>query len=116
MATVLREHGLPVWYSTTHLQGADQWHDEIGRALDRCDWFVVILSPAAVESTWVKHELTFALNDRRYAERIVPVLYRACEIKRLSWVLGGIQRIDFRRKHAHAYRDLLRVWGISYRG
>ena len=27
--------GIPVWYSYTDIQGARQWHDEIGRALQR---------------------------------------------------------------------------------
>jgi hypothetical protein len=43
LAGVLREHGIPVWYSRTNIVGAKQWHDEIGKALTRCDWFVVVL-------------------------------------------------------------------------
>ena len=42
---VLRHHQIPVWYSDTDIQGAQQWHDEIGKALQRCDWFIVVLSP-----------------------------------------------------------------------
>ena len=32
-AEMLRQHGLPVWYSQTNLLGAQQWRDEIGAAL-----------------------------------------------------------------------------------
>ena len=32
IAAVLRDHGVPVWYSETNLIPAQQWHDEIGRA------------------------------------------------------------------------------------
>jgi hypothetical protein len=39
---------------------AQQWHDEIGAALRRCDWFVLVLSPHTVESIWVKRELLFS--------------------------------------------------------
>jgi hypothetical protein len=45
LAAVIRRHGIPVWYSRTNILGAQQWQDEIGAALQRCDWFVVILSP-----------------------------------------------------------------------
>ena len=45
----------------------------IGAALDRCDWFVVLRSPEAVESKWVKRELCFALENDAYNNRIVPV-------------------------------------------
>ena len=48
----LRNHGIPVWYSQTNILGAQQWQDEIGKALKRCDWFIVILSPNSVESMW----------------------------------------------------------------
>ena len=30
-------HGIPFWYSRRDLIGAQQWHDEIGAALERCD-------------------------------------------------------------------------------
>jgi hypothetical protein len=34
-------------YSRTNLVGAQQWHDEIGAALQCCDWFAIVLSPNA---------------------------------------------------------------------
>ena len=34
---VLRRQEIPVWYSDAEIQGAQQWHDEIGKALKRCD-------------------------------------------------------------------------------
>jgi len=85
---LLRRHGIPVWYSRTNIIGAQQWHDEIGAALRRCDWLVVLLSPHSVDSVWVKREVLFSLNDHRYAERIVPVLYQPCDYDQLSWTLS----------------------------
>jgi hypothetical protein len=111
VATTLRGHGIPVWYSETDIRGAEQWHDEIGRALRRCDWFAVLLSPAAVASTWVKRELLFALNDARLGQRIVPVLIADCDAVRLSWTLDAMQRIDFRGRFEEGCREVLRVWG-----
>jgi hypothetical protein len=49
---VLKEHKIRYWYSATHISGAKQWHDEIGRALMRCDWFLIVLTPNAVRSQW----------------------------------------------------------------
>ncbi len=115
-ARVLRRHGLPVWYSETNLAGAQQWHDEIGQALRRCDWFLLVLSPHAVASPWVKRELVFALNDRRYHDRIVPLYYKTCDYSALSWVLDSIQRVEFRRRHGEGFRELLRIWGVGYQG
>ena len=116
LADVLREHGVPVWYSETNIVGAQQWHDEIGNALHRCDWFVLVLSPSAVNSKWVKHELVRALNESRYRDRIVPILYRPCDPDKLSWTLKGIQTVDFTGTFGNGCRDLLRVWGLGYGG
>jgi len=84
LAKVLERHGIRYWYSRRNLIGAQQWHDEIGAALKRCDWFLIMLSPAAVKSQWVKLELVSALNDRRYRNRIVPVLAKPCDYRKLS--------------------------------
>ena len=66
LSEVMRRHGVPVWYSQANILGAQQWHDEIGAALQRCDWFAVILSPQSVESMWVRRELLHALNHDRF--------------------------------------------------
>lgn len=115
LAAVLRHHGIPVWYSRTNILGAQQWHDEIGTALQSCDWLALVLSPDAVESVWVKRELLFSLNDDRYAGRIVPILYRPCDYRNLSWTLGALQMIDFTGIFEDGCRSLLRIWGIGYR-
>ena len=43
LAAMLRGHGVPVWYGSTNILGAQQWHDEIGQALSRCDWFLLLM-------------------------------------------------------------------------
>ena len=114
LVAVLRHHGLPVWYSRTNIRGAQQWHDEIGAALRRCDWFVLVLSPNAVESIWVKRELLFSLQQDRCENKIVPLLYQDCDYERLSWTLPIFQMIDFTQAFEQGCRNLLRVWGLGY--
>jgi len=113
LVATLRSHGIPIWYSTTNIQGAQQWHDEIGRALRRCEWFILLLSPEAVRSRWVKRELLFALNSSHFEERIVPVLVRSCDWRALSWTLDALQLIDFRQGFEQGCRALLAVWGLG---
>jgi hypothetical protein len=117
VAEVIRRYGIPVWYSQTNIVGAQEWHDEIGAALKRCNWFVLILSPnsISVRSTWVKNELLFALNHHRYRNKIVPLLYKSCKYEKLSWTLSSFQIVDFRQSVVEGYRELLRVWGLGYR-
>lgn len=112
IARVLQAHGIGVWYSEQHILGGEQWHDEIGRALTRCDWLLLVLTPSAVRSKWVKRELLYALQEDRYDGRIVPLLRRACEHAKLSWALASFQVIDFTRDFDGGCRDLLRIWGM----
>jgi hypothetical protein len=111
---VLARHRIRFWYSGSHLVGAEQWHDEIGKALARCDWFLLILSPAAIRSMWVKRELRYALNVTRFNDRIIPILLRPCEYRELSWTLDAIQMIDFASDFDQGCRALFRIWKLAF--
>ena len=115
LTQVLERHRVRYWYSAQHIRGAQEWHDAIGRGLDECNWFLVVLTPAAVRSLWVKRELAFALRQRRYNERIIPLLLKSCEFHDLSWTLDEFEFIDFTSDFAVGCRRLLRIWGIHYR-
>lgn len=114
LAGVIRRHGIPVWYSQTNILGAQQWQDEIGAALQRCDWFALILSPQSVGSMWVKRELSYALQQNRFENRIVPIVHQPSRIEDLSWALSIFQMVDFTGLLDDGYRNLLRIWGVGY--
>jgi TIR domain-containing protein len=113
LATFLTGRKIPFWYSRRHLVGAQQWHDEIGKALQSCDWFLVVISPAAVRSKWVKRELMYALNEDRYENRIIPMLYKPCDTEALSWTLASLQRVDFSKNFDQSCHELIKIWRRS---
>ncbi len=115
VADTLRQHGLVVWYSPTNITAAQQWLGEIGAALERCDWFIVILSPNSVKSRWVKYELNDAILQDRFDGKIVPLRYAHCRERDLSWVLPQLQIVDFTTSHDDGFAQLLRVWQIDYK-
>jgi hypothetical protein len=112
IADMLCDHGVPAFYAPTNIVGHQQWQDEILKALQRCDWFLVLLSPDATRSMWVKRETAFALNERRYEKQIVPLNYRDCDLGEMAW-LKLYQFVDFRADFSEGARMLLRVWGIG---
>jgi hypothetical protein len=117
LARVLTAHEISHFLSQKSIRGAQQWHDEIGAALHRCDWFLLVLSPESVSSKWVKYELVYALQQKRqYRNRIVPLLYKNCDKDKLSWTLSSIQLgADFRKSFHEGARELLSIWNIRYR-
>ena len=114
VAELLQRHGVKVWHRGNIL-GAQQWHDEIGEALRRCDWFIILLSPNSIKSAWVKKELVFALRPGRYDDRIVPLVFRMCDYEEFSWTLSSYQVVDFVSNFEAGCRALLRIWGIHYK-
>lgn len=114
LAAALNERGVKTWYSGKNIATAAQWHDEIGKALSRCDWFLVVLTPSSVESIWVQREFVYALNDARYASRVIPLLKKPCALVKLSWTLEQFQRVDFTGKFDDGCRTLLKTWNIPY--
>ena len=109
LAGTFDSHRIPDFYSKRAIKGAQQWHDELGAALGRCEWFALVLTPKAVASIWVKRELLFALQAKRYRDRILPLLLESCTSKKLSWTLSQFQYIDFRSKRDDGIRELLSV-------
>ncbi|MEX2176824.1 MAG: toll/interleukin-1 receptor domain-containing protein [Pirellulaceae bacterium] len=114
IADSLRAHHIPVFFAPQDIVGAQQWQDEILHALRRCDWFIVLLSPVAVQSMWVKREVSFALQQLRLERRIVPLLYQDCDLATFGW-LDLFQRIDLRPNVDEGLSELLRIWGLSPR-
>jgi len=114
LAGALKGYHLSHWYSAEHIRGAEEWHDAIGCALKACNWFLLVLTPAAVRSLWVKRELSFALRQRRYNERIIPLLLQRCQHGDLSWTLDQFEFVDFTGEFEAGCRQLLRIWGIRY--
>jgi hypothetical protein len=107
--TTLRGHGVDVWYSKYSIETAAEWERRIRHGLSICDWFLVVLSPRAVASDWVRSEVHWALEKRK--DKVIPVIYEECDPTDLHLKLGMIQRIDFREGREVARRKLLAVWG-----
>jgi hypothetical protein len=70
LAEFLRSHGLQVW-NDTNIDYGDDWPRMVEENLDGCAAFVVVMSPAAGESEWVRREVRRARTKNK---RIFPLL------------------------------------------
>jgi hypothetical protein len=64
---------------------------ELTTAIDRSRTLLLVLSPASINSQWVKFELEYFLRDRRLDE-VVPLLKVSCE---RPAILAGAKPLDF---------------------
>ncbi len=93
LAAALRDAGWDVWIDQDGIHGGREWRTEIVRALKASDVFVLVLSPASVQSRNVVKELSLAED---FGRRILPVeLAPAEEGSDLKYQLAGLQRVSF---------------------
>ncbi len=92
LAEALSAANVGVWFDVGNLKPGQRLDDVIKEALHASDGYIVILSPAAVDSHWVSSEWGEALErwEKGKLRYFIPILAAACEIpmrlKPLFWV------------------------------
>jgi TIR domain len=89
LAAKLKERGISIWVDQADIPPGANWDKAIDKALHECASFLIVLSPAAIQSSEATGELRTALDERK---PIVPVLLEKCPIPRQ---LKNIQYVDF---------------------
>lgn len=101
----LEDLGLLAWCSATDVNLAADWERQIRAALAQSDWVIVVLSPDAAKSEWVRAETHWALENLR--GRVIPVMARGCDPGAVHLRLATLQYIDFRLDAVAATERLL---------
>lgn len=90
----LRDQGVKVWVDNEKLiPGTPIWEEEIEIAIKSASAVVVVLSPDAKSSEWVRREISLADQNRK---RIFPVLVRGDEDSSITLRLITRQHVDLR--------------------
>jgi len=97
----LIEQKLDVWLDQRDISAGQRWDRTIQAALQESDIFIIVLSPDSVASENVLDELSFAISAKK---RIIPVLYRDCQI---PYRIARIQFIDLRTDYQNGFRNLV---------
>jgi hypothetical protein len=81
-----------VWVDQDFIEGGNDWLDAIGKALHVCNTLLLVLSPDALQSKWVKREYCYFLT---HDKPVIPIMCRKVEAEDLPFELGPIQCLDF---------------------
>ena len=104
-----------VWYDIEGLNGGNVWWHRITQELTARSIFIVVLSPDAVVSGWVKDEIAMAWRQRNSpaGKLIIPVLYRRCNVPE---DLAILQIISFLppKQYRVAFNELLKAIGVRF--
>jgi hypothetical protein len=100
----LQMRGFPPWIDSHKLKGGQDWLYSIQQAIEQCQVLLLVLSPDAIDSKYVRMEYYRAFSMEKL---VIPLLYRDC-LK--VWIgLDNIQWIDFTKSYDNGRNDLLDV-------
>lgn len=89
LAGDLETAGYDVWWDVTDLEGGDDWVSTIPQAISSSQYVIVVLTPSALASEWVRKEYTQALHLRK---KIIPIMLASCEV---PFALNTINFVNF---------------------
>jgi hypothetical protein len=89
----LQAAGYQVWDPSIDARLGTNFASAIGDALDTADALVILVSPEAMESDWIKWEIQHALGDERFEGRLLPVELRPTDT--LPWILRRFTVLQF---------------------
>ena len=96
VAEALSRSGLEVWSDADVMPG-DNWAEEHAEALDSSQAMIVLLSPASLQSQEVRSDISFALGQQPYKDRVIPVVissYDLLEYGDVPWVLKRMDAVN----------------------
>ncbi|HMV46359.1 MAG TPA: toll/interleukin-1 receptor domain-containing protein [Blastocatellia bacterium] len=96
LATILRQAGFRVWDAYSNLYPGDNWAKLTAQALEESQAMVVLLTPESLESRWVQSEIEYALGNKNYAWRLIPVLVgdpKQFQKDQIPWILQELQMV-----------------------
>jgi hypothetical protein len=83
-----------VWFDQSTIQVGQKWHDEIMDGIGECKALILVLSPDALESKYVREEVNKALE---LGKTIFPILYRPAKwTGEFELLVREIQTLDLR--------------------
>lgn len=106
----LSDAGVEVWIDFRQIHAGEVWKEEIRNGIERSEVVVVVLSPDAVGSEWVRYEIDYA---REHGKGILPVMALdamgvLAATESLRWMLD-IHFIKFENRYEQAFPELLRA-------
>jgi hypothetical protein len=92
VATTLEKAGLSAWYDSEIMPGQN-WAEEIAKRLNESDAMVVLLTPHALESNWMRRDIDYALSRKAFNNRLIPVIVGDFPQYEVPWIFNHLKTI-----------------------
>jgi len=109
LAGDLQSAGVDVWWDLSDIQGSDVWERKIEAGLRSSQYFIIVMTPASLDSRWVRREYLSADNR---SLKIIPLKLKPCDEVPLT--LRDIQPIDaINRPYTDVLSEILRILQVK---
>jgi hypothetical protein len=89
MSAELTRHGYHVWDPNLDVLPGDNWMLESGRALERADAVVFVLSADSIDSPSAKREIQYVIAQAKFEHRVFPVRVGK-DLHKIPWVFRDL--------------------------
>ena len=106
----LKRAGADVWVDAENLTSGD-FVRKISEGLDGRQWLVLVMTPAALASPWVKQEVDAALGEYTYGRMlgVIPFQILPCDVGDIPMLWRNLQRCDATQGYESARDQLFEV-------
>jgi hypothetical protein len=111
IADVLKKAGLDVWDDREIFPG-DNWAAKVAKALDESNAMVVLLTANGIASRSVRQDISYALGEKRFKQRLIPVVVGSAEKKsseNFPWILKYLKTIRLAESNNNDEEDLKQI-------
>lgn len=90
LAAELRREGLEPWVAENEILPGENWAERVAQALSQSDAMIALLTPNTIQTSSVQWEIGFALSNKSFRHRLIPVLVGSEEevpTSAMPWIL-----------------------------
>jgi hypothetical protein len=107
----LKQSGLDVWDPEREILPGDNWAEKVAKGLEESDAMVVLLTPNALASGMVQHDISYALNKKDFNGRLIPVFVGSHESlpeSSVPWIVRHLKTLNL-PEHGQAEKELQQI-------
>jgi hypothetical protein len=112
LANDLKRIGVNVWFDKWEIKVGESLTWKIEQGIRENEYLAIILSPEAIQSEWVRCELSSAWAKQMQQKKVVvlPILYRDCEV---PLFLLDRRYADFRNDYQQGFKEFAGSLGVE---
>jgi len=74
LAEQLERAGLEVLNPYEEIVPGENWAEKVAHGLEESDFMLIVITPGAMKSEWLRNDINYALSSKKFRDRLVTVL------------------------------------------